>query len=173
MNFLAIDFETANQHRHSACAVGLVKVKDGKIVDKKSYLIRPPTKYFSHWNVNVHGLRWNDVKESPTFEELWPKIRKCFRGVDYIAAHNAWFDRDVLHECCDYYGIIPPNKSFVCTCQISKKLWGLNHGGLAYVCEHFNIPLNHHEALSDSLACAKILLKAKRNNKLQDVMKFY
>ena len=41
MDFIAIDFETANHRRHSACAVGIVTVRDGKVVDRFSTLIRP------------------------------------------------------------------------------------------------------------------------------------
>ena len=33
MNFVAIDFETANTQPDSACAVGLVKVVGGEIVE--------------------------------------------------------------------------------------------------------------------------------------------
>jgi len=34
MNFLALDFETANYYRDSACALGLVRVEDDKIVEQ-------------------------------------------------------------------------------------------------------------------------------------------
>lgn len=40
-NFAAIDFETANRERSSVCSVGIVIVKNGKIVDKIYRLIRP------------------------------------------------------------------------------------------------------------------------------------
>ena len=36
MNFIAIDFETANSNRNSPCEIGVVKVKNLKIVDRKS-----------------------------------------------------------------------------------------------------------------------------------------
>ena len=32
-NFIAIDFETANQESSSVCSVGVVMVRDGQIVD--------------------------------------------------------------------------------------------------------------------------------------------
>lgn len=41
-DFVAIDFETADQGADSACAVGLVKVEGGRIVRSESHLIRPP-----------------------------------------------------------------------------------------------------------------------------------
>jgi DNA polymerase-3 subunit epsilon len=35
LSFCAIDFETANSYRGSPCAVGLIKVVDGQIVDSR------------------------------------------------------------------------------------------------------------------------------------------
>jgi DNA polymerase-3 subunit epsilon len=39
LDFTAIDFETANSYRGSPCSVGLVKVRDGQIVDESFTLI--------------------------------------------------------------------------------------------------------------------------------------
>ena len=41
MDFVAIDFETANEKRNSACSIGLTVVKDNKIVEEKYFLIKP------------------------------------------------------------------------------------------------------------------------------------
>ncbi len=91
-NFVAIDFETADQGRDSACAVGLVTVLNGKIVKRESHLIRPPrrTFVFSY----IHGIEWSHVEKKPTFAALWPKLKKSLAGVDYLAAHNASFDSE-------------------------------------------------------------------------------
>lgn len=160
MNFLAIDFETANHKEHSACAVGLVKVKDDKIIYQNSFLIRPPDEYF-HWaNIKVHGITWDDVEDAPNFKSIWNEIKVLFSDVEFLAAHNAPFDKRILNGCCSFYKIKPPNLNFNCTCQLSKKLWGLNPAKLSDVCQHFKIPLKHHEALSDATACAKIMIKA-------------
>src|SRR5690606_8511215 len=42
VDFTAIDFETANSSGASACSVGLVKVRDGRVVDRVHWYIRPP-----------------------------------------------------------------------------------------------------------------------------------
>ncbi len=156
-SFLAIDFETANYYRDSACAVGLVLVQNNKIISKESFLIKPPSNWFVF--TDLHGITWNDVKDKPTFKELWPTIKKYFRGIDFITAHNASFDRSVLNKCCDRYGLKPPAKPFLCTMQISRSFWGFEYYGLSDVCDYLKIPLNHHEALSDAVACAKIMIK--------------
>ena len=41
MNFVAMDFETANQHPASACSLALVMVRDNKIIDRFYTVINP------------------------------------------------------------------------------------------------------------------------------------
>jgi len=76
MNFLALDFETANYYRDSACALGLVRIENNKIVDRTSFLIRPPYKYFVF--TYIHGITWEDVENEPTFEQYWKSIKPFF-----------------------------------------------------------------------------------------------
>lgn len=75
MNFVAIDFETANEKRASACSLGLVVVKNSQIVDKRYYLIKPKELRFAPMNTRIHGLRATDVKNEKEFNELWPEIK--------------------------------------------------------------------------------------------------
>lgn len=163
LSFLAIDFETANYYRNSACAVGLVKVKNNEILKKKVFLIKPPQKEF-HFTY-IHGITWNDVKNESRFDELWPKIKPFFNGIDFVVAHNASFDKSVLRKCCEHYDIEFPQTNFLCTVQLSRKLWNIYPTNLPSVCNHFNIPLNHHDALSDTEACAQIMLNAVKDKK--------
>jgi len=158
VNFLAFDFETANHSRDSACSIGLVRVENGQIRHKAVHLIRPPTREFIF--TDIHGLSWKDVEHAPTFGELWPEIRPCFEGVDFVAAHNVGFDRKVLMECCALYGITPPELNYLCTVDLSRKTWQLFPTKLPDVCRHLGIQLNHHEALSDAEACARIVISA-------------
>lgn len=158
MKFLAIDFETANYQRDSACAIGLVLVENNEIKEKQTHLIKPPTNWFVF--TDLHGISWNDVKDSPNFGKLWPEIKPLFDEADFLAAHNSSFDEGVLRACCKLYGIEYPDIPFQCTVKISRKLWGIYPTKLNLVCEHFNIPLNHHEAGSDTEACAQIMIRA-------------
>jgi DNA polymerase-3 subunit epsilon len=95
MNFTAIDFETATARHHSACAVGIVTVENGEIVDQYSTLIRPPNNEYLYWNIEVHGIRPTDTASAPTFAELYPELRKRLHGRT-VVAHNEAFDRSVL-----------------------------------------------------------------------------
>ncbi|HEX2963688.1 MAG TPA: 3'-5' exonuclease [Ignavibacteriales bacterium] len=158
MKFLAIDFETANYKRDSACAVGLVRVEDNKVVERQTHLIKPPSPWFVF--TDIHGITWKDVKNELTFGELWPDIQPMFKGVDFLAAHNSSFDEGVLKACCSLYDIDYPGIPFRCTVKISRELWNIRPTRLNNVCEYFGIPLNHHEAGSDTEACARIMIKA-------------
>jgi DNA polymerase-3 subunit epsilon len=159
-DFVAIDFETANPRRNSACAVGLVKVASGRIVDSVVYLIRPPTRDFRF--TFIHGLGWADVAEAEHFGELWPKIASFVDGATFLAAHNAPFDRSVLNACCATYGVRLPTLMFQCTVRLARQTWAIYPTKLFDVCRELGIALNHHEALSDARACAEIVLAAGR-----------
>ncbi len=158
-DFVAIDFETANFSRDSACAVGLVRVAGGRIVETAVHLIRPPTREFRF--TYIHGLTWRDVAESEDFGALWPAIAAFVDGAEFFAAHNASFDRSVLNACCARYGVEPPPLPFHCTVQISRQTWNIFPTKLSDVCRELGIVLNHHEALSDARACAQIMLAAQ------------
>ena len=158
--FAAIDFETADYWRDSACAVGLVLVENNRITKTYHRLIRPPRKEFVF--TNIHGLTWNDVRDSPTFGQMWPELRDFIDEADFLVAHNASFDRGVLHACCEAAEIAPPRHEFRCTVQIARAKWNLPSAKLPTVCEHLRIPLDHHDALSDAEACAKIAIRALR-----------
>lgn len=158
--FTAIDFETADNGRDSACAVGLARVEDGKIVRTGYRLIRPPREeiIFTY----IHEITWEDVAGEPSFGELWPELAEFFEGIDFITAHNAPFDRGVLYACCAAAGLQAPPHPFVCTVQLSRKELGLKPATLAHVCRHLSIPLKHHNALSDAEACARIMITVEQ-----------
>lgn len=160
-SFLAFDFETANMAADSACSIGLVRVQNRKIIKKEAFLIRPPTKIFQF--THIHQLTWNDVKDAPTFGELWPTLKPYFEEIEFAAAHNASFDNRVLTAVCSKYSIKPPKFDLLCTVQLARKTWGIHPTKLPDVCKALKIELNHHEALSDALACAKIVIAAKNS----------
>ena len=159
ISFVAIDFETANYSRDSACAVGLAAVRSGRIEVTRSFLIRPPDSQFVFtW---IHGLRWEDVRASPTFGELWPTLQSWIDNAEFIAAHNAPFDSSILRACCVTYGIQVPQVPFTCTVQLARSQWGIYPTRLPDVCRRLRIPLRHHDAESDAEACARIVLAAE------------
>jgi DNA polymerase-3 subunit epsilon len=158
--FAAIDFETADYGRDSACAVAVVRVEANRIVHRVHHLIRPPRRdfVFSY----LHGISWNDVVDAPSFRELWPHLRSELDGVEFLAAHNARFDRSVLETCCERARVKAPSHPFECTVRLARATWGIYPTKLPDVCRHLSIPLDHHQAVSDAEACARIVIAAAK-----------
>ena len=157
-HFTAIDFETASSGPESACAIGLVRVSEGRILQQAVRLIRPPSPRFQF--TGIHGITWEDVKGAPTFAQVWRSLAPLLEGSQCLVAHNASFDRRVLHACCAHYGLPAPTLPFLCTVNVARQHWGIYPTKLSDVCRELDLPLNHHEALSDAVACAKILMLA-------------
>ncbi|MBI4633416.1 MAG: 3'-5' exonuclease [Deltaproteobacteria bacterium] len=156
--FIAIDFETADYYPDSACAVAMVRVEEGQIVRRDYHLIRPPRRdmVFTY----IHGITWEDVAEKPSFRELWPSLQPLLQNADFFVAHNAGFDRSVLHACCEAAGFSPPKLPFKCTMKLARKQWHIYPTKLPDVCRYLDIELDHHYALSDAEACARIYMSA-------------
>ena len=157
--FVAIDFETATRHRDSACAIGLAVGHERRVVLSRTYLIRPPSSHFIF--TGLHGLAWEDVRDAPTFADLWPMLRSWIDTPRFLAAHNAAFDQSVLHACCNRYRLPVPSLRFICTVRVARSQWRIFPTTLPHVCRRLRIGLRHHEAGSDAVACARIVLAAE------------
>ena len=155
--FVAIDFETSGRQASSACAAGLVRIREGRLEESFYTLIRPPSsRILFTW---VHGLTWDMLKDAPSFPEIWPEMAAFIEGADGFVAHNAPFDRSVLYGCAEAFGCQAPAIPFHCTLKGSRRALPLQSRGLDCVCGYFGIGLDHHHALSDARACAEIFLR--------------
>lgn len=163
MDFLALDFETANDQPISACELGIAVVRNYKVVESRSWLIRPPKMEFAAFNTRLHGISEADVLQERTFKELWHELREYFSD-ELLIAHNAAFDMQVLRSLLLYYRIPFQPMSFTCSIKLSKKVWKneLERFGLSTMTKFFGIELEHHRAESDAVACAQIASKAFR-----------
>ncbi len=157
-NFIAIDFETATTNR-MACSLGIVVVKDYQICQELQYLIQPPGNKYDQSCINVHGIIPSDTEYQPTFDKIWLSIRHHFDLT--TVAHNIAFDLDVLRVNCNYYNIDVPDICTVCTCELH------NRTNLLNLCELYDIKINnHHNALEDARACAKVFIKYQQIHNL-------
>jgi len=151
LNFTALDIETADHVNHFICQIGIVKVINGVISEKFMSLIQPPNNIYSIHNFNVHGISPEMTLNSPTFYEVWPKIKHYFED-QIIVCHNSAFDIPKVENTLHYYNLPVPCFKTECT----YKLFGKK---LEDCCADFSIDLsNHHDALEDAAACAKLFL---------------
>ena len=166
LDFTAIDFETANSSSASACSVGLVKVRDGRVAETASWLIKPPPGHdeFLEWNVRIHGIRSYQVASAAGWAEQLDDLVD-FAGDDALVAHNAGFDMGVIRGACAATGIPCPRFDYLCSLQVARK---------TYVLDSYRLPVaamaagfedfHHHEALADAEACASIIVHAAKRH---------
>jgi DNA polymerase-3 subunit epsilon len=162
LDFTAIDFETANGSPASACSVGLVKVRDGQVVDRMGWFIQPPFghDHFVDWNIRIHGITPEMVLEAPTWLEQMTDLQTYIDG-DVLVAHNAGFDMGVLKSACVATGLAVPAYSYMCSLQVARKTYHLDSYRLpvvAMVAGFEDFP--HHDAVADAEACAAIMIHA-------------
>ena len=162
MNIISIDFETANEKRFSPCAIGIVVANGEDIVDEFYSLINPQME-FTSFNTGIHGITARDVRDAPTFIELWPTLHHYLAN-NLVVAHNASFDMSVIRHTLDYYNLPYPELEYLCTSNIAKRVWPnlLNHK-LDTIARYYNIRFEHHHALEDARVAWKVLLQAMKS----------
>ncbi len=170
MNFVAIDFETANSQRSSICSIGLAVVENDKIVDTQHILVKPVPNYYDAYNSFLHGITENDTRNKKTFKKLWKDLKPYFQN-KIIVAHNASFDCSVLRYTLDAVNLEYPDLEYYCTWKLSQMTLNMANCGLYQVAKYFKIKLEHHNAESDAKACAHIGLKLCEINKVTDLEK--
>ena len=171
IDFTAIDFETANSSSASACSVGLVKVRDGVVVDKAGWLIQPPAGHdeFSEWNTRIHGIVASDVLGAFGWAEQFDLIAD-FAGDDVFVAHNAGFDMGVIKAACAATGLTPPAWSYLCSLQVARKTYALDSYRLPLAAAAAGFTgFSHHDALADAEACAAIVVHAAQFHGADDL----
>jgi DNA polymerase-3 subunit epsilon len=151
-SFTAIDFETAQGYRWSICQVGLVRVENGIITQEIDLLVQPPDNYYWQRFTEIHGISARETINAPTFDQIWHKIAPFIENQNVIAHNGFGFDFPVLSKTLEHYGMSAPDYNKYCTYKIYRS-------NLATLCQEHNIPLNHHDALSDAKACAELYLK--------------
>lgn len=177
MEYVAIDFQTANRLRRSACSIALVSVKDGKIVDTFYSLIRPDILHFDKENIALHGITEDMVKGKPYFYELWPLIKEKIKGKTLVA-HYAKFDMEVLADTLESNDIPFPSCQVLCTCVLSQAMFPeMPHHRLQDVTEKIGFNLEQrYNAMANARACVAIMEYALQKSGaefLQDMADFY
>ena len=172
-DFVAIDFETANDNLNSACSIGIVAVNNNQIIKKRYYLIKPPIVRFDKKNIEIHGITEKDVEDQADFKGIWNKIEPYIAN-NLLVAHNATFDMSVLKCCMQEYNISVPDIKYVCSIPVSTYAFNVKVGNsLAERTKLLGIELeNAHNALDDAVACAELVIQTLQINNKTSLHKF-
>lgn len=156
--YIAFDVETPNAANDRMSAIGITVIEDNKITEDIYFLVNPDTD-FDYFNISLTGITPEMVEDKPSFPELWKQIEPIMNS-GLLIAHNAPFDMSVLAKCLNYYGIDwHPYTCYACTCAMGRACYPNtpNHR-LNTLCDNLGISLSHHNAGSDSHACAELLI---------------
>jgi DNA polymerase-3 subunit epsilon len=161
MNFVSLDFETANYSRVSICATGLAVFENGELAESPYWLVRPPKGkgWFREDFTEIHGLTHLEVQGAPEFAAIAPDLLARLTRADLVIAHNAVFDIEHLRATLDHFGLPLPQFDYLCTCQLARRVWpDLPSHGLKALTAHIGHKFNHHHAQADAEAAGRVLL---------------
>lgn len=160
LTFNAIDVETANSDPASICQIGIVRVRDGVIQEQLSLLVNPEAP-FRDFNVHLHGIDTNAIKDSPTLPQIYGKLRRILEGRPLVS-HTA-FDKGALDGAAERYGLRPIRAAWLDSSLIARRAWPgryQHRWNLAFVAGSLGISFRHHNAVEDARAAGEILLHA-------------
>ena len=161
--FIVFDVETPNFHNDRISAIGITLVEEGTVTGEFATLVDPQCR-FDSFNIGLTGITPESVTGAPDFRELWRAIEPVMSS-GVLVAHNAPFDMGVLAKCLRDYGLSWKRYvRYACTYRMSRSCYPhLDNHKLNTLCACLGIQLNHHEAGSDSKACAELLIACLRS----------
>ena len=166
MNFIAIDVETANADYSSICQIGIAEFQNGKIVNKWKTLINPED-YFDPFNVSIHGINEKDVKNAPTFNQIYEELKE--RLNDKITIHHMPFDRIAINRACNYYNLEHIKPKWLDSAKIVRRTWtdlAYSGYGLSNISKFLDLTFEHHDALEDAITAGFVVVKASEISNL-------
>lgn len=164
--FFVLDVETANADYSSICQIGIAKFQNGELIEKWESLIDPED-YFDGMNISIHGITEKMVKGSPTFEQVYPELKKILGNE--IVGHHMPFDRIAINRACELAELELMQINWLDSAKIVRRTWedfAYSGYGLSNIANHLGIEFEHHNALEDAIATGKVMLKAFEKSKM-------
>ncbi len=158
--YVVFDFETTgiDYLNNGITEIGAVKIKNGKIVEQFTTLIKPnyqiPAKI-----TELTGISEEMVKNSPKIENVIPDFMKFIENATLVGHNALEFDIKFLKRFAgvEEYEI---KNEVIDTLNLSRELLpNLSRFDLHTLASYFNIVFHHHRALSDSYATAEVFIE--------------
>ena len=160
LTFNAIDVETANSDPSSICQIGIVCVRDGIIKEQLSLLVNPETE-FSVFNIRLHGIGPDTVKDSETLPQIDASLRSMLEE-KALVSHTS-YDRTALDGAMGRYGLDPLRTKWIDSARVARRAWPHRYRqrwNLAMIAGDLGIEFRHHDAVEDARAAGEIVLRA-------------
>jgi len=170
--FTAVDVETTgfNARNNKIVEIAAVKFKNGKTIDKKSWLVNPEM-HIPYVVQNVHGISDKMVADQPNFTVVGTNFID-FVGDSILIAHNATFDAGFIYTEMNRNNIEIIKNPFLDSLKMAR-LWypELKKHNLKYLSEHLGFSgETYHRALDDSIYAQMLFLDGlSKNPKFKDI----
>ena len=158
-----LDTETTGLKGAEVIEVALVDTRGETRLDT---LVQPKTARMNPHAQRVHGLSLRDLRDQPTWPEVFPELLRLTRNAT-ILAWNAPFDAAMLEQTSAVWGLPHPKLLFVCAMRLYAKTHGKSAYGLhkAVVAEGLDALLTQHQshrALGDVVFTLELLRRLAR-----------
>lgn len=169
-SFVVFDLETTGLNSSPVSGnmdkiieIGAFKVVDGVITESFTTFVNPRKK-LSDEIIALTGITDEMVENAPACEDVMPDFYKFCDGCILVGHNAASFDFKFVDYYCSAVGYILERK-IIDTYPLSQELLFLNNYKLNTVAEKFGVTFNHHRAIDDALATAKIFIELIRIKK--------
>ncbi len=171
-SFVVFDLETTGLNSSAVSGnmdaileIGAYKIEKGEITQSFWTFVNPARR-LSEEITQLTGITEAMVADAPSCEEVMPDFFKFCDGCILVGHNLVGFDFKFVDYYCSKCGYILERK-LIDTIPLSQEmLLGLSNYKLNTVAARFNIAFNHHRAVDDALATAKIfieLIKLKKS----------
>jgi len=157
---VVFDLETTGFSSQSCyiIEIGAVKIKNGKLIESFSSLIKPP-ELIPNEITEITNITNEMVQNAPSFELVLADFYKFTRKT-IISGYNVKFDNSFLQKYSQMIGLNFDNEFIDTMALAKKKIKGISNYQLKTVVKALNIELvNAHRALNDAVATAKAFIK--------------
>lgn len=117
-----------------------------------------PEEEFTIYNINIHGITENTVKDAPKFPEIYPDIID-FIGDNIILSHGL-FDSQCMKKAIEKYGLFNMDNTWMDAIELLKRTLPqfVDTGyKLQSLAQQFSLETKAHDALNDAHICGLIV----------------
>ena len=161
--FIALDVETSCGDSASICQIGLACVRADHSIQTYATLVDPQLP-FARFNIDLHGIGPDTVREAPTFPQIWPRLLSLLSRHPLV--QHSRFDEKAIAAACKMHGLARPRLQWTNSVSVARSAWpelkGNGGHGLANLRTVLGFDFKHHDAGEDARAAALVVLHAEK-----------
>lgn len=167
-NYSILDLETTglDPKYDEIIEIGIIKVRNNKIVDKYQTLVQPNTTYIDDEDNEIYidefieeltGITNEMLEDAPKIEEVIENAMN-FISEDIIVGHNVNFDINFLYDAIKKYNDTDLSNDFLDLMKMARRaIKEINHHRLTDIAAFFEYDYEAHRALEDCKATYDLL----------------